>query len=78
MQLCAACSRHVFHDAPACPFCGASLRASPAPATTLIGLALGVALLVDGVRDLKAARPGRSARVRVAPTFGGLVVSGRF
>ena len=43
-----------------------------------IGLALGVALLVDGVRDLKAARPGRSARVRVAPTFGGLVVSGRF
>ena len=44
MQLCAACSRHVFHDAPACPFCGASLRASPAPATTLIGLALGVAL----------------------------------
>ena len=43
-----------------------------------IGLALGVALLVDGVRDLKATRPGRSARVRVAPTFGGLVVSGRF
>jgi hypothetical protein len=44
MQLCAACSRHVFHDAPACPFCGASLRASPAPASALIGLALGVAL----------------------------------
>lgn len=37
-----------------------------------IGLALGVAPLVDGVRDLKATRPGRSARVRVAPTFGGL------
>jgi len=43
-----------------------------------IGLALGLALLVDGVRDLKAARPGRTARIRVAPTFGGFIVSGRF
>ncbi len=43
-----------------------------------IGLGLGLALIADGVRDLKATRPGRSARVRVAPTFGGFVVSGRF
>ena len=42
------------------------------------GVALGLALVIDGVRDLKAARRGQTARVRVAPTFGGLVVSGRF
>jgi hypothetical protein len=44
----------------------------------LFGLALGLALIVDGARDLKAARRGQTARVRVAPTFGGLVVGGRF
>ena len=42
------------------------------------GVALGLALVIDGVRDLKAARRGQTARVRVAPTLGGLVVSGRF
>jgi len=43
------------------------------------GLALGVALLAIGARDLKAARrEPLSARVRVAPTIGGLVLAGRF
>lgn len=42
------------------------------------GVALGLALIIDGVRDRRAARGGRTARVRVAPTLGGLVVSGRF
>ena len=44
-----------------------------------VGLALGIALLTLGARDLKAARTEKlAARVRVAPTFGGLVVVGRF
>lgn len=48
-----------------------------------VGLALGVALLTLGARDLKAARTEKlAARLRVAPTvaptFGGLVVVGRF
>jgi hypothetical protein len=43
------------------------------------GLALGVALLAIGARDLKAARrEPLSARLRVAPTIGGLVLAGRF
>lgn len=42
------------------------------------GLVLGVALLVDGLRDRKATRSASTARVRVAPTLGGLVLSGRF
>ena len=44
-----------------------------------VGLALGIALVSLGARDLKAARTETlQARVRVAPTFGGLVVVGRF
>lgn len=44
-----------------------------------VGLALGIALISFGARDLKAARTETlQARVRVAPTFGGLVVVGRF
>mgnify|MGYP001189039211 CR=1 FL=1 len=43
------------------------------------GLALGVALLVIGARDLKAARGAPlAARVRIAPTLGGFVLAGRF
>lgn len=43
------------------------------------GVALGVALLAIGARDLKAARrEPLAARVRVAPTIGGLVLAGRF
>ena len=44
-----------------------------------VGLALGIALVSLGARDLKAARSESSqARLRVAPTFGGLVGGGRF
>ncbi len=43
-----------------------------------IGLALGLALIGMGARDLKATRGKQSARLRVAPAFGGLVVFGRF
>jgi len=42
------------------------------------GLVLGVALLVDGLRERKATRAASTARLRVAPTLGGLVLSGRF
>jgi hypothetical protein len=42
------------------------------------GALLGIALLVDGIRDRKAARDLRDARIRVAPTLGGLVLGGRF
>lgn len=43
------------------------------------GLALGVALLAIGGRDLKAMRSEPlTARVRIAPTIGGLVLAGRF
>ena len=43
-----------------------------------IGVALGAALLGIGARDLKASRARQTARVRVAPSLGGLVVFGRF
>ena len=44
-----------------------------------VGLALGIALISIGARDLKAARTeSLQARVRVAPTLGGLVLVGRF
>jgi hypothetical protein len=44
-----------------------------------VGLVLGVALISLGARDLKAARAETlQARLRVAPTLGGLVVFGRF
>ena len=44
----------------------------------VIGMALGIALVATGARDMKAGRAGMTSRVRVAPTFGGLVISGRF
>lgn len=40
---CPTCSRHVFAETSACPFCGTVLRAGVAPPTVL-GLVLGVAL----------------------------------
>ncbi len=44
-----------------------------------VGLALGVALISIGARDLKATRAEKlQARVRVAPTLGGFVLAGRF
>jgi hypothetical protein len=44
-----------------------------------IGLALGIALVTLGARDLKASRAEKlQARLRVAPTLGGLVIAGRF
>ncbi len=42
--------------------------------TAAFGAVLGVTLLATGARDVKAAR----GRVQVAPTLGGLVLSGRF
>ena len=44
----------------------------------VFGMALGIALLAAGGRDMKAGRAGLTSRVRIAPTFGGLVISGRF
>lgn len=44
-----------------------------------VGLALGIALISIGARDLKATRAEKlQARIRVAPTLGGLVIAGRF
>ncbi|MBK9757191.1 MAG: hypothetical protein IPO88_27580 [Nannocystis sp.] len=44
-----------------------------------VGLALGIALVAIGARDLKATRREKLAtRLRIAPTFGGLVIAGRF
>jgi outer membrane biosynthesis protein TonB len=45
-----------------------------------VGTVLGLALVIDGRRDLKAARGGGGevAHVRVAPGVAGLVLSGRF
>lgn len=47
--------------------------------TGAIGLAIGIALISLGARDLKASRAEQlQARVRVTPTLGGLVLVGRF
>ncbi len=44
-----------------------------------VGLALGIALISIGARDLKATRAEKlQTRVRVAPTLGGFVLAGRF
>ena len=43
----------------------------------VVGLALGAALIVPGVRILRAGRPAH-AGLRLAPTVGGVLVSGRF
>jgi hypothetical protein len=42
-----------------------------------VGLAFGVALIVPGVRGLRAGRP-EQARLRLTPLVGGVLVSGRF
>ena len=44
----------------------------------VIGMALGIALIAAGARDLKTSRAAPLARLRLAPSFGGLVLSGRF
>lgn len=45
----------------------------------LAGLALGLALIDGGVRDLRAARAGRlSRRLHLTPTLGGWLLTGRF
>lgn len=43
----------------------------------VVGLALGAALIVAGARELRLSRRSH-ARLRVAPTFAGLHLSGRF
>ena len=43
-----------------------------------IGVVMGLALLGEGIKDRRAARPKGLARVQVAPTFGGLMIRGRF
>ena len=50
---------------------------------TVVGAALGVSLMAIGARDLRGRDIGgketsRQARLQVAPTLGGLVLSGRF
>jgi hypothetical protein len=44
----------------------------------VIGMALGIALVGAGARDMKQARAGLTSRIRVTPALGGLVISGRF
>lgn len=44
----------------------------------VIGMALGIALVGAGARDMKQGRAGLTSRVRVTPALGGLVISGRF
>jgi hypothetical protein len=44
----------------------------------VLGVALGVTLVALGATDFKKARTEQLARVRVAPSFGGLWVSGSF
>ena len=41
-----------------------------------IGTVMGLALLGEGIKDRRAARP--KAQARVLPTFGGLAITGRF
>lgn len=43
-----------------------------------IGVAIGLALIGAGAHDLKATRTKHLGRVRVSPSFGGLVLTGRF
>jgi len=46
--------------------------------TAAFGAVLGVTLLATGARDVRAARGSRWSSVQVAPSLGGLVLSGRF
>lgn len=65
-------------DLGAKPLARADSMIAAGAASGAMGLAMGIALLVEGARDRKAARSAEVARVRVAPTLGGLVLSGRF
>ncbi|MCY0993971.1 hypothetical protein OV203_42930 [Nannocystis sp. ILAH1] len=46
--------------------------------TAVFGAALGATLMVTGARDVRAGRAARWSGVRVAPSLGGLVLSGQF
>lgn len=46
--------------------------------TAVFGAALGATLMATGARDVRAGRAARWSGVRVAPSLGGLVLSGRF
>jgi hypothetical protein len=43
-----------------------------------LGMVLGASLVALGARDLRGKPPARHAQLRVGPTLGGLVLSGRF
>lgn len=43
-----------------------------------LGVAVGIPLVIVGAKKRKRAGPGKSAALRVTPTWNGLVVSGRF
>jgi len=47
-------------------------------AVGVIGLALGVSLMVLGARDLRGERRPEMASLRIAPSFNGMAISGRF
>jgi len=66
------------NDLGAKPLARADSMIAAGAASGAMGLAMGIALLVEGARDRKAARSAEVTRVRVAPTLGGLVLSGRF
>ncbi|WP_143140615.1 hypothetical protein [Nannocystis exedens] len=46
--------------------------------TAVFGAALGATLMATGARDVRAGRAARWSGVRVVPSLGGLVLSGRF
>ena len=46
--------------------------------TAVFAAALGATLMATGARDVRAGRATRWSGVRVAPSLGGLVLSGRF
>ncbi|MCY1012019.1 hypothetical protein OV079_42040 [Nannocystis pusilla] len=46
--------------------------------TAVFGAALGATLMATGARDVRAGRAARWSGVRVAPSLGGVVLSGRF
>lgn len=56
---------------------GESMLAAGA-VTAVFGAVLGATLIATGARDVRAGRGGRWSSVRVAPSLGGLVLSGRF
>ena len=56
---------------------GESMLAAGA-VTAVFGAVLGATLMATGARDVRAGRGGRWSSVRVAPSLGGLVLSGRF